>query len=405
MERRHPTRVKGGASRFRLPYAGRMPIRADASAVPSAARPPVAWEFFAGGGLAGLGLAGFRIGLANDIDAMKAVAFRANHPGIPLHEADVWTLSAADLAGTPDLCWASSPCQDLSLAGARGGLQATRSGAFWGFWQLIRQLDADGRAPSVIVVENVAGLLSSGGGADFAAVCAAMVDAGYRVGALEMDAALWLPQSRPRLFIVAMRGVTGPTVPGPAMPFHSRRLVAAHARLPRAVRAAWVWWALAAPARRHPDLSTLLEPDDVVTWFGPAQTEALLALCAPLHRIQLDRALASGQRQVGAGYRRVRTEGPRKVQRLELRFDGLAGCLRTPAGGSSRQYVVVCDDGRIRARRLTGREAARLMGVDDTYALPAGEGAALKLMGDAVAVPVVRALADGLLRPALSGRA
>ena len=381
-----------------------MTIRVDAPVVPPAARPPVAWEFFAGGGLAGMGLAGFRVGLANDIDAMKAAAFRANHPGIPLHEADVWSLSAAGLPGTPDLCWASSPCQDLSLAGARGGLQAVRSGAFWGFWQLIRTLDAEGRAPPVIVVENVAGLLSSGGGRDFAAVCHAMVDAGYRVGALEMDAALWLPQSRPRLFIVAMRGVVGATAPGPVTPFHSRRLVTAQARLPRAVRAAWDWWALAAPARRNLDLSAVLEPDAAVDWFDAERTEGLLALCAPLHRIQLDRALSSGQRQVGAGYRRVRTEAGRKVQRLELRFDGLAGCLRTPAGGSSRQYVVVCADGAIRARRLTGREAARLMGVDDAYALPAGEGAALKLIGDAVAVPVVRALADGLLRPALSGR-
>jgi len=404
MERRRPAWVKGGAAGFRLSYAGRMTIRVDLSIAPPATRPPVAWEFFAGGGLAGLGLAGFRIGLANDIDAMKAAAFRANHPGIPLHQTDVWSLSAADLPGTPDLCWASSPCQDLSLAGTRGGLQATRSGAFWGFWRLIQQLDAGGRAPPVIVVENVAGLLSSGGGADFASVCQAMVAAGYRVGALEMDAALWLPQSRPRLFIIAMRGVTGPTVPLPVAPFHTRRLVAAQVRLPRAVRAAWVWWAVAAPARRNLDLSAVLETDDAVDWFDSDRTEALLALCAPLHRIQLDRALASGRRQVGAGYRRVRTEGPRKMQRLELRFDGLAGCLRTPAGGSSRQYVVVCDEGAIRARRLTGREAARLMGVDDAYALPAGEGAVLKLMGDAVAVPVVRALAEGLLRPALSVR-
>lgn len=381
-----------------------MTIRVDTPAVPPADRLPVAWEFFAGGGLAGLGLSGFRIGLANDIDAMKAAAFRANHPGIPLYEADVWSLSATDLSGVPDLCWASSPCQDLSLAGARRGLQATRSGAFWGFWQLIRQLDTEGRAPPVIVVENVAGLLSSAGGADFAAVCQAMVAAGYCVGALEMDAALWLPQSRPRLFIIAMRGVAGPTQPGPAAPFHSQRLIAAHDRLPEAVRRSWVWWSVPVPVRRHLDLSTVLQPDDAVDWFDADRTGALLALCAPLHRTQLDRALASGLRQVGAGYRRVRTEAGHKVQRLELRFDGLAGCLRTPAGGSSRQYVVVCDRGRIRARRLTGREAARLMGVDDAYALPAGEGATLKLMGDAVAVPVVRALADGLLRPALSGR-
>lgn len=65
---------------------------------------------------------------------------------------------------------------------------------------------------------------------------------------------------------------------------------------------------------------------------------------------------------------------------------------------------MVCDRGRVRVRRLTGREAARLMGVPDAYRLPTSESAALKLMGDAVAVPVVRALTDGLLLPALTGR-
>ena len=74
------------------------------------------------------------------------------------------------------------------------------------------------------------------------------------------------------------------------------------------------------------------------------------------------------------------------------------------AGGSSRQYVVVCDGGRARVRRLTAREAARLMGVAEDYRLPASQSAALKLMGDAVAVPVVRALAEGLLLPTLQGR-
>jgi DNA (cytosine-5)-methyltransferase 1 len=169
------------------------------------------------------------------------------------------------------------------------------------------------------------------------------------------------------------------------------------------VKAGWAWWSVPAPPRRTLDLAALLEPDASVVWLSDAQTVILIDLAAPLHRARLDAALASGERRVAAGFRRVRVEAGVKVQRLELRLDGLAGCLRTPSGGSSRQYVLVCEDGRVRARRLTGREAARLMGVVDTYRLPPGETAALKLMGDAVAVPVVRALSDGLLRPALRG--
>ena len=362
---------------------------------------PTAYEFFAGGGLADMGLSGMDVTFANDMDAMKAAAFRANHGDVRLLQGDVWALTPADLPGRPDLCWASSPCQDVSLAGARGGLEAGRSGAFWGFWRLMQGLAAEDRAPRVIVLENVIGLLTSGQGRDFAAVCTAMVEAGYRVGALEMDAALWLPQSRPRLFVVAIRG-EAPVAAGPSAPFHSSRLVAAQERLPRAVREAWAWWSLPAPPRRNLDLAALLEPDDAVEWLADA--DAVLALAAPLHRARLDAAVASGERRVGAAYRRVRTENGRKVQRLEIRFDGLAGCLRTPAGGSSRQYVVVCDGGRVRVRRLTGREAARLMGVPEDYRLPGAQSAALKLMGDAVAVPVVRALTQGLLSPALEGR-
>lgn len=364
------------------------------------------FEFFAGGGLAGIGLAdaGFDTLFANDIDAAKARAFRANHPAIPFHEGDIWELTPDDLPGTPDLCWASSPCQDVSLAGARGGLEARRSGAFWGFWRLMQGLANQKRAPRVIVIENVVGLLTSADGRDFAAVCSALVEGGYRVGALEMDAALWLPQSRPRLFIIGLLDCEGPEASGPGA-FHSPRLIAACERLPDKVKANWAWWSLPSPARRNHDLASLLEPDASVGWFYARQTEALLALASPLHRTRLEAALASGERRVAAAFRRVRTENGVKVQRLELRLDGLAGCLRTPSGGSSRQYVLVCDGGNIRARRLTGRETARLMGLPDSYRLPASESAALKLMGDAVAVPVVRALAGGLLAPALKMQA
>ncbi len=361
---------------------------------------PTAFEFFAGGGLAGLGLNGFRIAFANDIDRAKADSWQANHTG-DFRLADVWDLTPDDLPGRPDLVWASSPCQDVSLAGARGGLEARRSGAFWSFWRLMQGLDARARGPRVIVIENVIGLLTSGQGRDFIAVCTALVGAGYRIGALEMDAALWLPQSRPRLFVVAMRDADGPTRLGPEAPFHTDRLVAAHDRLPAAVRARWAWWSLAAPPRRNLDLSRLLQPDGAVGWFDAEPTTRLLTLLAPLHLERLKAARASGERRVAAGFRRVRIENGLKTQRLELRFDGLAGCLRTPSGGSSRQYVIVCDGGTVRARRLTGREAARLMGLPDSYVLPASESAALKLIGDAVAVPVVRTLSDQLLRPAL----
>jgi len=366
---------------------------------------PVAWEFFAGGGLAGMGLDGWRIGFANDLDPAKGRSFHENHPDVPFHLGDVGALTPADLPGRADLAWASSPCQDLSLAGARGGLAGRRSGAFWGFMDLMRALDAEGRGPDRIVVENVCGLLTSGGGADFAAVCAALAEGGRRVGALEIDAAHWLPQSRPRLFVVAVRGAAPPETAGPIAPFHSSRLIAAQARLPDEMKANWAWWSLAAPPRRNLDLAALLEPDEACDWFSSERAVAALALLSPLHRRRLEAERASGARRVAAAYRRVRIEDGARTQRLELRFDGLAGCLRTPAGGSSRQMIVVVEGDRTRLRWLTAVEAARLMGLPEGYRLPPSSSAGLKLMGDAVAVPAVRALSEGLLAPVAGRRA
>lgn len=357
-------------------------------------------EFFAGGGMARIGLGdAWRCLFANDFDTVKAATYRANFPDAAahFHEGDVWALKPADLPGRADLAWASSPCQDFSLAGARAGLAGGRSSAFFGFWRLMEALDEEGRAPRAIVVENVTGLFTSNGGADFAALCAALQVRGYRFGALEIDAARVVPQSRPRVFVVAAReappGLAGESV------FHTRAVRAAHAALPPEVAKDWVWWRLAAPPARNTDLAALLEPDAAVEWHTPAQTARLVGLMGPLHRARLD---AQRGRAVGAVFRRTRIEAGRVVQRAEARFDGLAGCLRTPRGGSSRQAIVVVDGGEVRSRLLSPREAARLMGLPDSYQLPDGVTAALHVAGDGVAVPVVRWLARELLEPLLA---
>ena len=356
------------------------------------------YEFFAGGGMARAGLGdGWACLFANDFDPLKAGAYRANWGAEDLFQGDVWTLRAADLPGRADLAWASSPCQDLSLAGARSGLAGARSSAFWGFWRLMQALAAEDRAPRTIVVENVAGLLTSGGGADFAGLCRALAEGGYVYGALEVDAARFTPQSRPRLFVVASRRAPAETVGD--SPFHSRAVRAAHDALPDSLKAGWRWWRLPAPPLRNTRLADLLEPDDAVGWRTPVQTAQALALMAPLHRARVAALAGDGGRHVGALFRRMRRENGRAVQRAEVRFDGLAGCLRTPRGGSSRQALVVVHGGEVRTRLLTAREGARLMGLADDFRLPASQSAGLHVVGDGVAVPVVRWLAAHLLEP------
>lgn len=334
---------------------------------------------------------------ANDFDSRKTLAYEANFAdaGEHLRQGDVFALTADDLPSGVDLAWASSPCQDFSLAGGRAGLEGGRSSAFFGFWRLMQALGGEGRAPRVIVIENVVGLLTSHGGADFQALCQALADAGYGFGALELDAADFTPQSRPRVFIVASKA-PGAMLQGPS-PFHTSAVRAAHDRLPAALRQSWVWWRLAAPALRNSDLASVLEPDLGCDWRSDDQTATLLALMDDRHRARVEAMVARGDRVVGAVFRRMRGG----QQRAEVRFDGLAGCVRTPRGGSSRQLLLVIEDGAVRSRWLTAREGARLMGLPETYRLPASESAGLHVIGDGVAAPVVRHLAEHLLEPLL----
>jgi DNA (cytosine-5)-methyltransferase 1 len=361
------------------------------------------YEFFAGGGMARLGLGpGWACAFANDFDAVKAATYRANFEDAPahFHEGDVWRLAPGDLPGRADVAWASSPCQDFSLAGARAGLAGGKSSAFYGFWRLIEALAADGRSPRAVVIENVSGLLTSHGGADFEAVAEALAAQGYRFGALEIDAAAFLPQSRPRVFILATREAVPAALQGRG-PWQSRAVTAVAERLPAHLAARWIWWRAPEPPARNADLAAMLEDDASVTWHTPERTAEWLSLMAPLHRARLEAARTRGERAVGAIFRRMRQHNGRPVQRAEVRFDGLAGCLRTPRGGSSRQVIAVVDDGQVRTRLLTPREAARLMGLPDNYRLPDTTSAGLQVAGDGVAVPVVRWLAEHLLEPLL----
>lgn len=364
-----------------------------------------AYEFFAGGGMLRAGLGdGWRCVFANDIDPQKAVAYRANWGGDELAVGDIGKVTPADLPGQADLMWGSFPCQDLSLAGAGAGLGGARSGTFHAFWALARGLVSEGRGPKIVAIENVCGALTSRGGRDFEILCRTWDEAGYAVGALVINADRFVPQSRPRLFVIGVRGDV-PIDPalvatGPEGPFHPDNLRRAVGKLPEDLRRRMLWWRLPEPVEPVADLAAVTETDGPhLKWHTPAQTARLLTLMSPVNRAKVEAARTAGGRQVGALYRRTRRDAEgRKVQRAEVRFD-LAGCLRTPGGGSSRQTLVVIEAGQVRSRLMTARETARLMGLSDDYRLPGSYSAACKLTGDGVAAPVVAHLARWLFEP------
>ena len=343
---------------------------------------------------------------ANDFCPKKQRAYLDNAPpGAHFIPGDVAAIEPAQLPGRPDLVWASFPCQDLSLAGNGAGLKGDRSGTFWPFWKLVVRLQEQQRAPDLIVLENVVGALTSHGGKDFRAILAAAVKIGYRVGAFVVDAVEFVPQSRKRLFFAFVRqGVPLPdgiTTPGPSPQWHPAALTEALALSPRSTRDAWVWWQLPAPPCRPQTLADLIEDEpDSVAWHSQAQTRKLLGMMSDINREKVRDVQRAGTRMVGTVYRRTRPDGEGgKVQRAEVRFDGISGCLRTPAGGSSRQTILVVEGKRIRSRLLSSREAARLMGVPDSYRLPESYNDAYHLMGDGLVVPVVGFISEHLLRP------
>lgn len=367
------------------------------------------YEFFAGGGMARAGLGeAWNCLFANDFDPKKGLSYQANWgTGGELHVGDVRAVTADMLPGAADLVWGSFPCQDLSLAGVGAGLGGERSGSFYPFWNVISGLIADGRAPAIVAVENVCGTLTSHSGKDFEAICRTYKAAGYRAGALVINADLFVPQSRPRLFVVGVRDDLDINphllTPEPIAPFHTRALRRAIENLPMDVREHMVWWNLPLPERRTSTFAEVIEENpESVGWHNQAETKKLLDMMSPVNLAKVDAARRAGRRVVGGVYRRTRLdEAGRKVQRAEVRFDDVAGCLRTPAGGSSRQVILVVDGPRVRSRLISSRETARLMGLDDSYRLPRNYNEAYHLTGDGVAAPVVRYLAKHIFEPVL----
>ena len=139
--------------------------------------------------------------------------------------------------------------------------------------------------------------------------------------------------------------------------FASNALLRAHAALDAETASAWRWWVLRDPPRANLRLWDLIEsaPADV-GWRSEDQTKAMIAIMSERSRKKLAEVRAEGGPRFGALYRRTRPDGAGgRRMRAEVRFDGFAGCLRTPGGGRTgrpRQGVRAAADPRgMRTRR------------------------------------------------------
>lgn len=357
-------------------------------------------EFFAGIGLMRLGLEkqGWKVVFANDIDRAKFEMYAEHFD----HARDHFLLGdihQIDAASIPDvtLATASFPCNDLSLAGSREGLRGGQSSSFWGFIHILKDLGH--RRPPLVLLENVAGFLTSHQGKDFKAALKALNRMGYAVDAFMLDAANFVPQSRVRLFVVgSLTSATASIIPIEDHPARPQPLIDFIQANKNTIR--WRLHLLPPLPRCSFSLEEILEdlPNDSPEWWSEERATYLLNQMSERHRASAEEMIAGKHWSYGTVFRRTRAG----KSMAELRTDGVAGCLRTPRGGSGRQILFRAGRGKHRVRLITPREAARLMGAGAFRLNGATLNQALFGFGDAVCVPVIEWLAAHVLRPAIN---
>ena len=364
-------------------------------------------DFFAGIGLMRLGLkgAGWKTVWANDCAPMKGRLYLHNLGGERV-ELDPRPIGQVGIARVPKvgLIAACFPCTDLSLAGDRKGLEAgEQSSAYLRFSTMIYRLRQ--RRPAFVILENVLGLIHSHNGKDFRICLERLAAAGYRIDAVKIDAKHFVPQSRPRLFLIGVRN----DIDLPLPVLDAATLIPNELRPERLIASIQDNADLSWSIRPMPDLpectdkvKDILEELDTshAAWWSNERVKRLQNQVSDRHLRMLSAQIKEHGVVWVTAFRRMR----HGKSMAELRFDGIAGCLRTPKGGSAKQILIRADRNGWRVRLLSPRECARLMGAND-YKLNA-EGVSnddvLFGFGDAVCVPAVTWLANNYVNPIMN---
>lgn len=361
---------------------------------------PKAAEFFAGIGLVRRALEHPRSKFrwetiyANDNDPKKHRIYQSLFPDAPsvLDKRDIGDVQPQNIPAC-DLWTISFPCTDVSLAGNRGGIRANQSAAVWKVLSLLKEIPRN-RTPRVLLLENVVGLLSSNDGRDFGFLIKALNEHGYGVDPLRIDARHFVPQSRQRLFLIATKlDANSPEEidPHDIAPSEVRPQILLNAMR---MHQKYIWHARPLPSirSRAVKVDSVLEPlplDDE-RWWDSGRTKHFYNQIHPRHLPAVKEALSSKDISYFTAFRRVRVIDGTKRCVAEIRRDGIAGCLRTPKGGSAKQIVVRASSEGLSVRHLTPFECMQLQGWKKRPDPSIDTDDMLFALGDAVCVPAVR---------------
>ncbi|MGA9998471.1 MAG: DNA (cytosine-5-)-methyltransferase [Pyrinomonadaceae bacterium] len=366
-------------------------------------------EFFAGIGLIHEALRPlkWRAVLANDNSPKKTKFYKANYSEVPVVEDDIRSLNSLELPPAR-LVTASFPCIDLSQAGNRMGINGQHSSIVWAFLEKVADLHQRGLPPEFLLLENVPGLLYLHEGKSIDMLLNRIAELGYAIDVVQVDARHFVPQARNRVFIIGVLGADRFERPR-SIPDTNIRRYRVKETYTRNPHLPWVFFDFPKLPRRKMTLAEIIEPlpDEDARWSDKEQMEYFWSLLEHHHRDYLQAIVNDKKDALFSAVRRLRRRRLRE-QIFNLRFDGLASCLRTPKGGSSTQFVVEVKRGRVKVRKMLGVEYGRLQGVkiahQPTDFKVEGSDNEIKYgFGDAVCVPVVRWVAEHSIEKVIAG--
>lgn len=381
------------------------------------------------------GMDGYAVSALSEIEPFPCAVLAERYPFVP-NLGDMTKINGWAMRGQIDLLVGGTPCQGFSVAGLRGGLNDPRSGLAGHYVRLAAEL----RVPWLLW-ENVPGALSTSGGADFRAFVSALDKLGYGLAWAVLDAQWFgVPQRRKRLFLVGCLGDwRGPGAvlfePGRVCgnPPARRSKREGNAPRPEGRAGAGVCPTMTSSGagfarvdgRAEHDCGTLvLQPNEVspaVTASGAAfsrtgqngtEVDALVVqpnevsatLCASGAGTDRPSAQAS---QEGFCVVSMKTYAPLDMRHLYRDGDGFRGMgnAEDPANSLTAEGKVPCLaplSSPLYPRRLTPVECERLQGFPDGWTdvqfqgKPARDTLRYRALGNSMAVPVMRWLAEGI---------
>lgn len=308
---------------------------------------------------------------ANEIDKFAIKTYEANNPGIKVDNRDVRTISHEEIPDH-DILLGGFPCQSFSIIGVsyRKRKQVQKPVGFddekYGdlFFEVARIVEA--KRPRLVVLENVKNLKHAENGKTFQTVMNTLIDLGYTVDYRIVNADIFLPQNRERVFIIARLGK----------------------------EAFWMFPEIEYPLKRMV-FRDILHADD-----GLEEPEAPYTYLDENGQLEVNPKFIMSKRNwihnLKKRNRLGRTDG--FVYQITP-LDGISRCLTRYA---YRIDILIEVPGCDRPRRLTPRECSRLMGFDSPrgsdFIIPVSNSQAYNQFGNAVCPPVSRVIAEDAIK-------